>query len=368
MRTPDSNQPRRLSARTRIHAAALPLALIGTHAIAAQSTPDASPEASPVSNGILPTETVAILTGPEPAMNETHERFMVYGTDLGSTFMHDDEIVLVFGDTFGYNKGAWRSNVIGFSTDDAPSDGVTIDRMIVDEHSAAKEVLESKKVDFDEMTVIPTYGISLGDRMVLHYMSVSHWGEPGHWDLGHAGFAYSDDGGETWTKDEATLLPGDTNFGQVAMEEYEGHIYIWGIPGGRYGGVQLARAEMQSLLDLTAWEYWDGTGWIAEVDGAAEVVPPNVGELSVRWNSYYQRWIMMYLNDPAGLIELRTADEITGPWSDPLIVTTAFDYPALYAPYQYPLWNDGADIYFNMSLFGPYQVYLLKTRIPELAP
>ncbi|MGH6737946.1 MAG: hypothetical protein ACREDY_02735, partial [Bradyrhizobium sp.] len=31
---------------------------------------------------------------------------------------------------------------------------------------------------------------------------------------------------------------------------------------------------------------------------AAEIVPPDVGELSVGWNSYLGRWIMLYLSEP----------------------------------------------------------------------
>lgn len=324
----------------------------------------ATPAATPVGDD-LPTELIAQLTGPPPSINDTNAEWLVYGTDLGSSFMHNDEIVLVFGDTFAFDGRFWRSNVLGFSSDDDPSDGVTIDRMITNTYGHAIEILPSKKVDFDEMTVIPTYGISVDGRMFLHYMSVSHWGDPGHWDLGRSGFAYSDDDGETWVYDSDAVWPGDSNFGQVAMEEFEGHIYVWGIPGGRYGGVQLARVEPQNLLDFSSWEYWSAREWVPDIGDAEQIIPPNVGELSVRWNSHYEKWIMMYLNDPQGLIELRTSDEIVGPWSDPLIAARAIDYPSLYAPYMYPIWNDGPDIYFNMSLFGPYQVFLLKTRLPE---
>jgi hypothetical protein len=54
---------------------------------------------------------------------------------------------------------------------------------------------------------------------------------------------------------------------------------------------------------------------------------------------------------------------LTGPWSPETVVTTAQQYPQLYAPYITPLWNDGPDIYFNMSLYGPYAVYLMRTSL-----
>lgn len=357
---------------TRARLAAIPaiagLLALPDHAGAQVSTPDATPQATPVTGDDLPTEQIAMLTGPKPSLNNTWEQWEVYGTDLGSTFMYNDEMYIVFGDTFSQYNQDWRSNVIAVTTDDDPSDGITFDRMITDREGHAKELLPSKKVDFDEMTVIPTYGIAVGDRLFLHYMSVSHWGPPGRWDLGHSGWAYSDDAGETWTKDEHATWPGDSNFGQVALEEHEGHVYIWGIPGGRYGGVRLARSAPESLLDIGSYTYWNSDGWNADAEAAAEVIPPNVGELSVRWNSFYDRWIMMYLNDPEGKIELRVAEKITGPWSEPYIAARASEYPSLYAPYQFPKWNDSADIYFNMSLFGPYQVFLLKTQIPDLLP
>lgn len=361
---------RKLSMRNRILAAPAMAALaLGPEPLRGQdATPLATPGATPVTREDLPTEQVAMLTGPEPSINNTWEQWEVYGTDLGSSFMFGDEMYIVFGDTFAAGNSDWRSNVLAVSTDDDPRDGIIFDRMITDREGHAKEILPSKKVDFDEMTVIPTYGIAVGDRMFLHYMSVSHWGPPGRWDLGHSGWAYSDDAGETWTKDPDAQWPGDSNFGQVALEEHEGHIYIWGIPGGRYGGVRLARSMPEALLDIDSYEYWDSSGWSDDPADAAEVIPPNVGELSVRWNSFYNRWIMLYLNDPMGLIELRVAEEITGPWSEPYVAARATEYPALYAPFQFPKWNDTEDIYFNMSLFGPYQVFLLRTRIPDLMP
>jgi len=309
-----------------------------------------------------------MLTGPKPSVNNTWVRWKVYGTDLGSSFLFGDEMVIVFGDTFAQYNQDWRSNVAAITTDEDPSDGITFDRMITDREGHAKELLASKKVDFDEMTVIPTYGIAVGDRMFLHYMSVRHWGPAGQWELSHSGWATSDDTGQTWTKEPDATWPGDSDFGQVAIERHGDHIYIWGIPGGRYGGVQLARVAPDDLLRLDRYAYWDGDGWSKEPNDATIVIPPNVGELSVRWNSFYERWIMMYLNDPDGLIELRVADEITGHWSAPRIAARATEFPALYAPFQFPKWNDGPDIYFNMSMFGPYQVFLMKTRIPDLMP
>jgi len=310
------------------------------------------------------------------SINHTDTRWGLYGADLGHTFMHRGKMYMVFGDSFGgpvanpfnsQNHSDWRSNTmarIDISAATNPLRGLVFDEMITDQPGHAKELLHSLKVSGDEITVIPTYGISVAPRMFLHYMSVNTWGEPGHWTLNYSGLAYSDDDGQNWTKDERMTWPAESNFGQVAIVENEGSLYFFGIPGGRYGGLQLARVDPHAILDKTAYHYWNGSIWLANNPGAAAtIVPAPVGELSVRWNSYYKKWLMMYLNDPQYRIVLRTADSLTGPWSAEQVIVTGEQYPQLYAPYVTPLWNEGPDIFFTMSLFGPYCVNLMRTRL-----
>jgi len=306
------------------------------------------------------TYTIAQEDGNGP-INFTATRWGVYGADLGHTFVHRGRLYMVFGDTFGPNGSDWRSNTLARVIPTiGPQHGLFFDEMITDQPGHAKALMQAQA---GEASLIPTYGVSVGSRMFLHYMSVNSWGAPGHWTLNYSGLAYSDDDGQNWTRDTDMTWPGDSNFGQVAILEYQGYLYFFGIPGGRYGGVQLARVKPQSILDKTAYAYWDGSSWQANNPAAAvTIVPAPVGELSVRWSPFYRKWLMMYLNDPGYRTVLRTADQFTGPWSEEKVILTGQDYPQLYAPYMLPLWNDGPDIYYTMSLFGPYCVYLMSTR------
>lgn len=72
-------------------------------------------------------------------------------------------------------------------------------------------------------------------------MSVHEFGPPGQWSLNHSGLAYSDDNGLTWTKSPDAVWPGDSNFGQVAFVKSGEEVYLFGIPGGRFGHAELAR-------------------------------------------------------------------------------------------------------------------------------
>jgi Domain of unknown function (DUF4185) len=322
--------------------------------------------------GELGVTLIAVENGPGP-INDTGARWGVYGADLGHMFRFRNRIYMTFGDTLGAPAADqfwsvphqdWRSNTMAWiPLPQHPEKGLKFGGMITDRPGHAKELLSSQKVNGVEQTVIPTYGVAVGDRMFLHHMSVKEWGAPGHWTLNYSGLAYSDDEGQTWTKDQAARWPGDSNFGQVAFVESREHLYVFGIPGGRYGGIQLARVEPKQILDLGEWEYWDGSRWQRDIAKAATIVPAPAGELSVQWNSHYRRWIMMYLDDPAYRIVLRTAERLTGPWDAARVVVTGQEQPQLYAPYITPLWNDTAAIYFTMSLFGPYHVALMRTSL-----
>jgi hypothetical protein len=317
--------------------------------------------------GVGDTQEVARLTGPG-SINETDRRWFVYGTDLGHMFEHRGRTYMVFGDTFGppgkppaFGED-WRSNVMAFSRDRDPSDGLSFEGMITDRPGHAKELIDQPTVPGEEVTVIPTNGVSDGRRMYLHYMAVREWGPPGEWWLNRSGLAYSDDDGQTWALSDR-VWDGDSNFGQVAFVERGRHVYLFGIPGGRFGGARLARVERHDLLSSDRYEYWDGRRWVRDESAATTIVPAPVGELSVAWNRHHRRWLMMYLDDAADEVVLRTSKRLTGPWSDPRTVVTAAEVPSLYAPYLHPRLSGGRDIYFALSRFDQYDVFWWRTSL-----
>jgi len=344
--------------------------------LAAASAPAAG--AGATANGTSPlvvdkaaTYEVAQEIGPG-SINHTAKRWDFYGADLGSMFTYEGRLYMVFGDTFGGPAATpffsvahsdWRSNTMAYVASSAqPVHGLYFSGMVTGGTGTAEQLLSSKKVVGVEQTVIPTYGIAVGKTMYLYYMSVKEFGAAGHWSCNYSGVADSKDGGQLFVKAPHIAWAGDSNFGQVALVKQAPYIYVFGIPCGRYGSLEMARVPEVDVLDKASYQYWDDHGWaLAEPGAAVVVVKAPVGELSVQWNSYYRKWLMMYLVDPTGQIVVRTADEMTGPWSSPQVVVTSAEYPQLYAPYITPEWDSGPGIYFNMSVYGRYQVLLMHT-------
>jgi hypothetical protein len=133
-----------------------------------------------------------------------------------------------------------------------------------------------------------------------------------------------------------------------------------------------------------------------------------IGELSVTWNAYLQKWLMLYNCDSSqrGIL-YRTADKPWGPWSeanvlfDPRrdagycyfmhdqysatcpsdganpqdnLVSRAFgadSYGGEYGPYVIDAYTKGdakthrSTIYFTLSTWNPYQVVLMKATLIE---
>jgi Domain of unknown function (DUF4185) len=330
-----------------------------------------------VLSGVENVRRVAQVTGPD-SPNHTG-RFEIAGQDLGSMFQAYGKTWLVFGDTFGRRDPGqtggggteWRSNTLAWTNDTDPADGLRLDGYLTDDVGWAKELIDSKKVDGVEMTTIPTYGFAADGAMYLAYMSVKHWGDPGEWETNYSGFAKSTDQGLTWTKLAAPRWPGTSNFVQVSTVQVGDEIYFWGVTHGRFGGVQLMKVYERDVERPAAYRYFAGTDasgrpqWSPELAAARTIVDDTVGELSVVWNPYLNRWLMSYTNGGAQSAVIREGVTPWGPWGDAVTLLSQSQEPGLYAPYMAPQYiaDGGRTIYFTLSLWNPYNVYWYRADL-----
>jgi len=327
-------------------------------------------------DGVSEVTPVAQITGRE-SINRT-DAHGVYGCDLGSMFQDSGRTYFLFGDTFGYRSLShtgsggenWRSNTMAWSTTTDPENGITLDGWITDPRGTAKELLSSRKKENDEVTVIPTNGVAANGALFIFYMSVRHWGDPGYWDCNYSGIARSTDSGQTWTKLSQPRWPGGSNFVQVAIWKQTGDLLIWGIPSGRHGGAALMKVHETEIENAGSYRYFAGArdgqpAWSKDMRDAATIIDLPVGELSVAWNPYLGRWIMTYLNEHSHNLEIREGIAPWGPWGPGRMLVSARRYPALYGAFMCPSFmaEGGKVIYFTMSQFGPYNVFLMRATL-----
>lgn len=347
--------------------------------------------------GVGNTKAVSWVTGPQ-SPNSTYDRFGISGTDLGISWDNGKgQTLMAFGDTFGncsVPSGQWRSNVLMRSSDANLADGIAVpdgapgDRnsgSVLDVPNFSREIVTSLKIPEVEATTIPTAAISIGDDQYLSYMSVRTWGAPGRWVTNFSAIAKSSDNGQTWTTDQSTIrvntgitLPGggqvDRNqgkFQQVAfMKDKDGYIYQYGTPNGRFGAAYLSRFLPQDITTLSKYQYYTGAGtWsndIADVKDTDVVVGDPVSEMSVAWNDYLNKYVMLYGNEVAGAIVARTADKPEGPWSgEKTLISRQQNNGGIYAPFIHPR-SSGRDLYFTASQWSGYNVMLMRTDLDAL--
>lgn len=321
---------------------------------------------------------IARVTGPTgagenlPNPNQTLMNYNMATTDYGNMWDTGNGTVMsVFGDNFSdFDLNNWRSNAIALSSDRDLSDGIKYSGMLM-EGNNIKEIIVSRQKTGQysdasqyEETCIPTAGVSVDGNQYINYMSIHKWKTDGNdnWKVNYSEIVYSNDNGETWVR-SGVKWGCNSNFAQVAYLKKDNKIYMYGTKSGRYGSVYLARVDEKSILDINAYDYWNGDSWVSDEAHAVAIANGTVSEMTVAYNSYYKRYIMMYLSVNQRSIVYRDASSPEGQWSGEKIIMEE-DGNALYGPYIHPWFNNGKDLYFVISHAKPiWNVFLMHTQL-----
>jgi len=307
----------------------------------------------------------------------------VYGGDLGIVTKYQGRYYYIFGDTFGVNSTNWRSNVMAWSTDTNPADGIVINDWIVNDSThKARALFEPKqKINEAEYTTIPTTSITHGNKFYIYYMDINSWGAAGVYYCNNASIAASTDGVH-FTRISNVSWPGDSNFVMFAhvlslndADNATGNEYLLATPAGRYDAAYLLRVPTGQELNMTAYCYYSGLDpqgnprWSRDMSAAISVFDRPVGEMSVMWDQYLQRYVAMYIEHYTATIVLRTSKTLWGPWSNRIGILNFNEFWGLYGSFMHPdlVENQGQVVYFVVSQWWPvYATCFWKTNLTSL--
>lgn len=354
------------------------------------------------SNRIMYVRNAGFVTGEDAAVDTT--AWGVGGTDLGLTFF-DPEInrfYAAFGDTFATApmRGRWNSNAILYTDHLDYTDGIQWEGILPGQHGTTSTVTPITRgvansngtlPTLDELssedtgTCIPTGAVVVDGDYYLFYMEVLAFYDTGEFDVFSNSVVKSTDKGQTWTRVDTLRWQaihddrsqGDApGFAQIhPLLAADGYVYIYGIPGGRSGGVQLGRVPAAEIEDFEAYEYYhlnrddtidwrSGSNGLRSIKGdeASYIVAPSCGELSITWNGYLNRYIMTYMQNNSQIV-IRRSSEPWGTWSSSDSLVTQSDINQLYGGFSHEMLSDhdGRRIYLLVSQWTPvYNVHLVE--------
>ncbi len=120
----------------------------------------------------------------------------------------------------------------------------------------------------------------------------------------------------------------------------------------------------ENIENQTEYEFWNGSGWIKGNETAATPLFNDIsGELSIAYHPEFKKWILLYFNSTRYDISFRTADHIIGEWSKPQKLVDGWQYSQLYGSYIHPISLKGNILYFIMSMWLPYNTYLMSAEL-----
>jgi len=346
----------------------------------------------------------------EKAFVDTSEYNMT-GTDLGFSF-YDDELkrlYVSFGDT-NNNKvqgggNEFQSNVTLYTDNLDFTSGIKWTGALAGQNGASRQVTplahriaaQNQKywgnvamgdvTNSNVISTIPTGALCLNGTYYIWYMEVrGEFEATGEWSVYRNCVVKSEDKGVTWTKvqgldwvcydssEQEGIAP---NFGQICpLDGNDGYVYIYGIPGGRSGGVKLGRVAYDRIEDFESYEYYRSQDADGNVDwrkgsnglrsikaqSSSYIVAPMCGEISVCYNPYLRRFVMTYLQGNTSIV-IRRSSKPWGKWSDSDVIMNQSDMNGLYGGFGNSalMTHDGKRMYLFVSEWYPaYNVHFVE--------
>ncbi len=335
----------------------------------------------------------------ESTASLTYTRYGVAGTDLGVSFEHNGELVFLFGDTVGRNAFplSGKDDSFAHTADFTAADGLNLTFYTgKPERFLPPWVAGISQSAFE----VPMEGVEVNGAAYV-FFTTNHTQEQ---TMGDAMLAKLNDETLNFTYLYTFSTDKFINVHTAVVEnrllsglpESTGEgLLIWGSGEYRASDPYLAFMPLDSIEDKSALCYFagltdEGNPIWSKNEAAAQPLfhDPVIGELSVAWNQYLERWIMLY----AG-VAMRSAPQPWGNWSEKQVLFNPFsdngygyfihlpghdnvtdplradEIGGPYGPYIIDRFTTGNEqnstIYFTLSTWNPYTTVLMQAQLEK---
>ncbi len=284
--------------------------------------------------------------------NEDAQAAYVQGADGGLSVVVGDKTWWLFGDTLfdGASGKQIEQNSIAWSQELRP-DGCP--RL----HYYAPDGVAIPFIRKDgSLTVWPSGAWAIDDHTLDFYTAYVYGSGPYSYEVGEIGLARLDTETMAVTMLSRRLFDADSGFASrvinvqpVEMAD-DGHlrIILQTVTGAKF----LARAPVEQLVDLAAYEYWTGVRWSSSRAEAAPLWEQVAGSTNLEqlatfengasfaWNEALHKYVAI-MNTGYAEVGARVADRLEGPWSEPqpwldCLTFAEARVPTCYSPLQHP--------------------------------
>lgn len=336
----------------------------------------------------------------------TYTRYGVAGTDLGVSFEHGGRLIFLFGDTVGRNMfpASGKDDSFAYTVDEIADNGLNL----IFYTGAPGKFLPPIVPGVSQSSFeVPMEGFETNGTAYV-FFTTNHTEEK---TMGSSILARLNDESMTFTylytfSTDKFLNVHVAQVNNSLMnglpQSIGGGLLIWGSGEYRKSDPYLSYIPLDSTENKSAIRYFTGVGadgrpeWgTNESDAKPLFHDPIIGELSVAWNPYLQRWIMLY-----GGVSMRSSALPWGNWSTKQVLFNPFNdggyghfihWPShdnISDPFRFSEWggpygpylidkfakgsNETSTIYFTLSTWNPYTTVLmqadLKLSSPEQIP
>lgn len=336
--------------------------------------------------------------------NLTYKRYKLQKTDLGVPFSHNGKTFVLFGDV----PGSSNRDPIAYSTDINPADGFSLS-FVTGSTSNKWAPINIPGISMGSYQV-PVDGVSWNNIMYI-YFCTDYKAQVGF--STRSVIARSLDDGKTFEKLYDVSTGKFINISVVKSKTGNGFPETAGLDvqmmfgSGTYrkSDVYLAY-QLADSIGVKRMNYFTGLNngipqWSTnETNAIALFNQPCVGELSVSYNTFIKKWIMLYNCDNPRGINCRVADNAWGPWEAPFVIfdpwgnggychfmhtdwnfaicdsvqdpNKQYVWGGEYGPYQFEDFAIGdstqTTIYYTMSTWNPYTSILMKSKLKLVNP